>query len=150
MEEPTITLPELLRQDRRYRVEAYAFVFEALRYGQERLGLGQNHPAKRTGKRPRNKPASDDAPAETERHLTGQELCEAIRAFAIEQYGYMAKCVLNNWGVRETGDFGEIVYNLIRTGEMRKTDSDSREDFNNVYDFDEAFKNDFKIEVPSA
>ncbi len=72
---------------------------------------------------------------EKERHLTGQELCQAIREFAIEQYGYMALTVLNSWGVKCTGDFGEIVYNLIDIEQMRKTKDDRREDFDDVYDF---------------
>ena len=83
-----------------------------------------------------------------ERHVTGQELCEAIRRYALEQYGYMAKTVLNSWGLHSTSDFGEIVFNLIRVGQMRKTPSDTRVDFDNVYDFDTALKQDFKITPP--
>ena len=59
-----------------------------------------------------------------EQHVTGQELCEAIRRYALEQYGYMAKTVLNSWGIHGTSDFGEIVFNLIRIGQMRKTPSE--------------------------
>jgi uncharacterized repeat protein (TIGR04138 family) len=87
---------------------------------------------------------------ECERHVTGQELCEAIRRYALEQYGYMAKTVLNSWGLRNTSDFGEIVFNLIRVGQMRKTPSDTRVDFDNIYDFDTALKQDFKITPPGA
>jgi len=78
-------------------------------------------------------------------HVSGQELCDAIRRLALQQYGYMAKTVLNNWGLRRTGDFGEIVFNLIRIGQMRKTTQDVREDFNDVYDFETAFREEFKI-----
>ena len=49
--------------------------------------------------------------------------------------GYLAKHVLNHWGVRSTGDFGEIVFNLIEIGQMRKTPDDRREDFDDVFDF---------------
>jgi uncharacterized repeat protein (TIGR04138 family) len=63
-------------------------------------------------------------------------------------YGYMSKTVLNSWGIRTTGDFGEIVFNLIKIGKMRKTPDDCREDFENVYDFDEAFERGFKITLP--
>ena len=59
---------------------------------------------------------------EGERHITGQQLCEAIRKYALEQYGFMAKTVLNSWGVFSTGDFGEIVYNLIRIKHMKRSD----------------------------
>jgi uncharacterized repeat protein (TIGR04138 family) len=82
---------------------------------------------------------------EPQRHVTGQDLCEAIRRYALRQYGYMAKTVLNSWGVCSTGDFGELVYNLIRIGRMRKTKEDRREDFDDQYDFRTAFQEDFKF-----
>jgi uncharacterized repeat protein (TIGR04138 family) len=47
-----------------------------------------------------------------------------------------------------TSDFGEIVFNLIRIGQMRKTPSDTRVDFENVFDFDAALKQEFKIKPP--
>ena len=98
--------------------------------------------AKRSRGRTRSRPA--------ERHVTGQELCEAIRRYALEQYGYMAKTVLNSWGIHGTGDFGEIVFNLIRIGQMRKTPDDRREDFDNVYDFDDRLQQEFKIAPPEG
>jgi uncharacterized repeat protein (TIGR04138 family) len=143
MSETAQKIAELARQDRRYRFEAYAFVFEALGYAHQALGMGA---AKKSGSAARKKSKSAAAEEEPENHLTGQQLCEAIRLYALEQYGYMAKCVLNNWGVRTTGDFGEIVFNLIRIGEMRKTKDDRREDFDDVYDFETALRHDFRIE----
>jgi uncharacterized repeat protein (TIGR04138 family) len=89
-------------------------------------------------------PALDDEEKGPQRHVTGQELCEAIRRYALDQYGMMALTVLNSWGIRSTGDFGEIVFNLIRIGRMRKTKHDRREDFENVYDFATAFQ-EYKI-----
>ena len=80
----------------------------------------------------------DDLAEGPERHVSGQDLCEAIRRYALSQYGLLAKSVLNHWGVHSTNDFGEIVFNLIDIGQMRKTGADRREDFNNVYDFAEA------------
>src|SRR5262245_45106149 len=109
-------LAELIRRDRRYNFEAYRFVFEALRYAQEQMGLGQAR-------------SDSESEEEEERHVTGQQLCEAIRQYAVAQYGMLAKNVLNTWGVRATSDFGEIVFNLIDIGQMKKTDSDRREDF---------------------
>ena len=130
-------------RDKRYALDAYVFVFEALKYAQEELGLGTERPSDeaeesdefRGGEQRRQPP----------RHLTGQELCEAIRRFALEQYGFMAKCVLNSWGITRTGDFGEIVYNLIKIGQMRKTKQDRREDFDDVFDFETALVQEFKI-----
>ncbi len=62
----------------------------------------------------------------------------------------MAKCVLNSWGVNSTGDFGEIVFNLIGIGQMRKTSEDRREDFEDVFDFDTDLKQSFKITRPDS
>ena len=97
---------------------------------------------------PRRRGESEEEPSDAERHVTGQQLCEAIRQFALEQYGYMAKDVLASWGIHKTGDFGEIVFNLIRIGQMRKTPDDRREDFDDVYDFETAFRRGFKITPP--
>jgi uncharacterized repeat protein (TIGR04138 family) len=77
--------------------------------------------------------------------VTGQELCEAIRRFALDQFGYMAKTVFHQWGIRSTGDFGEIVYNLIRIRQMRKTREDRREDFDDVFDFDQGLVEAFRF-----
>lgn len=138
-------LAELLDEDKRYDVAAYEFVFNALHYAQEVLQMGTERPSEPTG-------LSDDEPEEEmdepQQHVTGQELCEAIRQYAIRQYGYMAKTVLNSWGIHTTGDFGEIVFNLIRFGRMRKTPDDRREDFDDVYDFETAFEQEFKIVPP--
>jgi uncharacterized repeat protein (TIGR04138 family) len=137
MLDPSHPITELLKTDRRYTFEAYVFLFESLQYAQTVLHMGADRPTE---------PAEEnDAPPGQHRHVTGQELCEAIRRFALEQYGYMAKTVLNSWGIRGTSDFGQIVFNLIRIGQMRKTPSDAQVDFDNIYDFDVAFQQQFKI-----
>jgi uncharacterized repeat protein (TIGR04138 family) len=124
---------QLLKRDTRYKLEAYQFVRDALSYAHDELGMGQAA-----------QPSEPDDP-QPEAHLTGQQLCEAIRVYAIEQFGLMSRVVLNNWGISRTGDFGEIVYNLIDIGLMKKSESDRREDFDDVYAFDEAFDRHFKI-----
>jgi uncharacterized repeat protein (TIGR04138 family) len=129
MLDPEHPLAELLCRDRRYRLDAYVFVFEALRFAQEELGNGHNRPD--GGGEAAGEGAGDEV-----RHVTGQQLCEAIRRYALQQYGALAKNVLNHWGVHSTGDFGEIVFNLIDLGSMKKTDSDRREDFDDVFDFE--------------
>jgi uncharacterized repeat protein (TIGR04138 family) len=134
-------LAELLEEDPRYKVGAYEFIFDALAYAQNVLHMGTESASEPVGE-------TDEDPDEPQQHVTGQELCEAIRQFALQQYGFMAKTVLNNWGIHTTGDFGEIVFNLIRFGRMRKTPHDRREDFDDVYDFDAAFQQEFKITPP--
>ena len=144
-EESSQSIAELLRRDRRYAFEAYAFVFESLEYAHRVLGMGTDPPAKPTaGKTP-----SQQEPESPEHHLTGRELCFAIRHFAQDQFGYMARCVLNSWGVYSTSDFGEIVYNLIRIEQMRKTGSDRREDFDNVFNFEAELERNFEIKIPN-
>ena len=141
MLDPNHQLALLLKEDRRYRLDAYLFVFEALSYAQDVMGLGTESASE---------PAveiDDEEDEGPQRHVTGQELCEAIRRFALQQYGLMAKTVLESWGIRRTGDFGEIVFNLIRIGRMRKTPHDRREDFDDVYDFETAFREEFKIKM---
>ena len=140
MLDPAHPLAELLQRDRRYHFDAYVFIFEALRYAQEKLGMGRPQPSIAEGE-------EADEP-EGEQHVTGQELCEAIRQYALQQYGYMAKPVLNHWGIHSTGDFGEIVFNLIEIGQMRKTDHDRREDFENVFDFDSDLARNYQITLP--
>lgn len=135
---------DLLRRDRRYRPEAYQFVWEALNFAQTELKMGKpslSEPAAGEEGESRSKP---------ERHVTGQELCEAARQYALRQYGMLAKTVLNSWGITSTSDFGEIVFNLIGIGHMRKTPEDRREDFDNVYDFDEAIEGQFRITWPES
>jgi uncharacterized repeat protein (TIGR04138 family) len=125
---------KLLCEDRRYKLEAYEFVRLGLSYAQEVLELGGEEAGP---------PPADGRPRP--RHVTGQDLCWALRELAQEQYGRLAKLVLADWGIRSTSDFGEIVYNLIRIGEMSKSDSDRRADFNAVYDFQEALVRQFVI-----
>lgn len=144
MSESTSLWTELLAHDKRYRPEAYLFVFESLEFAQRVLGMGQS-PGDDD-----DEPADEpDEPSERpERHLTGQELCDAARVYALDQYGYLAKSVLNSWGIYTTGDIGEIVYNLIRIGRMKKTPSDRREDFDDVFDFETELRKNFSIELP--
>lgn len=119
---------DLLEHDQRFKFEAYQFVRESLSYAHDVLRVSDD-------------PAFGD---DESRHMTGQQLCEACRRYALEQYGFLSKLVLNDWGIFNTGDLGEIVYNLIRIEQMRKSDSDRREDFDDVFAFDTAFEPEFE------
>jgi len=109
-------------KDPRYRREAYLFVKEAL-----------DHTQRMIGKQNRGRL----------RHVTGQELLAGIRDFALAQYGPMAMTLLEEWGIRKCGDFGNIVFNMVDVGWLARTDKDSRADFEAGYDFIEAFRNPF-------
>ena len=77
-----------------------------------------------------------DAP---HRHVSGAQLCEGLRDYALQQYGLLARTVLRRWGVTRCEDFGRIVFTLIDHDLMQKTDDDTIDDFCDVFDFDEAF-----------
>ncbi len=143
---------KLVQDDPRYKLEAYDFVRRALAYAQDELMMESETPEVENGLRNEDDAgqADYDESGGTERHLTGQQLCEAIRRYALDQFGYMAVVVLKNWGITTTSDFGEIVYNMIRVEQMRKSPQDRREHFDDVYDFDQAFYQNFRIQPPSA
>ena len=147
MRDEVVSLHRLLKQDPRYPLDAYLFVREALSFAADELNLGSprfEEPVLELEEGP-----SDDE-ALLERHLTGQELCEAIRQYAINQFGYMAQVVLRNWGICSTGDFGNIVYNMIDVGLMKKSPQDCRTHFDDVYDFEDVFDRQFEMRMSDS
>ena len=108
----------LLQKDDRFDAEAYNFVYEALDFTLKHVIQSAS---------PQNQ------------HVSGQELLEGVRRYSIEQFGCLARTVLETWGVTETENFGEIVFNLVEHDLMGKQDSDCIEDFRDLYDFSEAF-----------
>jgi len=96
-----------------YKPEAYLFVLQGMSYAQTH----RDHPG----------------------HLGGQEFARHLAEFGRKAYIFLFKEVLSEWGVRETMDFGRIVYGLIEMGQMSKLPEDSIEDFRKVYDFEEEF-----------
>ncbi len=77
------------------------------------------------------------------RHITGQELAEGLRKWLLEQYGPMAKTLLETWGIHSTEDFGHIVFTLVDYGILAKNESDTIDDFKDIYDFATAFEYPF-------
>lgn len=82
---------------------------------------------------------------EKDRHISGQQLSEGLREFALMQWGLLARTVLSRWGIHCTMDFGRMVFAMVENGRLQKTDRDSQEDFRNVFDFKAAFERDYKI-----
>ena len=108
----------LLRNDRRFDAEAYNFIYEALDFTLKNVvsqGSGCSQ------------------------HVKGQELLEGVKRYSIDQFGCLAQTVLEAWGVKNTGDFGRMVFNLVEYDLMGKQDGDRLEDFEDLYDFEEAF-----------
>lgn len=113
-------LTKVLKKDPRYKREAYFFIYEALDFTVTKLG--------------------------EKRHVSGKELLEGIREYAIDKFGLLVRSVFDEWGVTTCEDFGQIVFNLVDHDLMGKTDSDSREDFKNGYDFTDAFEKNVSID----
>jgi uncharacterized repeat protein (TIGR04138 family) len=153
MNTPLQAMRDLLEEDKRFKLEAYQFIRESLQFAHENLDLLRSESAAHETQVAEGDPPLPDPPLPDSqpggqpapKHVTGQQLCEACRRYAIEQYGYLAKMVLANWGIRSTGDFGDLVYNLIRIEQMRKSDTDRREDFDDAYCFDDAFEPQFEF-----
>ena len=80
---------------------------------------------------------------QTPRHVTGEELAESARLLALDRFGPLARTVLEHWGILSTGDIGEIVFLLIDHGVLTKEESDSREDFDGLYSFEQAFEAEY-------
>jgi uncharacterized repeat protein (TIGR04138 family) len=139
----TVNFDEIVEKiaqlDQRYAREAYHFVREALDHTQQSV-----HKSARP---------SRDLP---DRHVTGQQLLEGIRLYALNTFGPMTLFALHEWGVRSCADFGELVFNLVEYGQgmFGKTDQDSRDDFRPGYDFQLAFRHPFlptaKISPPTT
>lgn len=87
-------------------------------------------------------------PGQGPRHVSGQQLCWALRDLALESWGPLAGLVLRRWNIRGTRDFGEMVFLLVELGLMGKQESDRIEDFDHVFDLDDALSR-YEI-VPDA
>jgi uncharacterized repeat protein (TIGR04138 family) len=111
-------------KDARYNSDAYFFLREALDFTVKSL--------KKTGHG-------------AERHVSGRELLEGFRQFALQEFGPLALTVLNAWGLQRTEDVGEQVFNLVESGRLGKTEKDSRADFAAGYDFSDAFAKPYEV-----
>jgi uncharacterized repeat protein (TIGR04138 family) len=127
------TMSRAIERDVRYHPNAYQFVYAALRYTQQCLERSVT-------------PGMENVDA----HISGPELLEGIRGFALNQFGLMTRTVFRRWGIRSTDDFGNIVFELIQRGEMSKTERDQLSDFFDVYDFADVFDRNYHVEVQRA
>ncbi len=116
--EKTESILRICRGDGRYAPQAYYFVFDALDYTIQRM--------------------------HKMRHVTGSELLEGVRLYATENFGFLARSVLEEWGVCSTEDLGNIVFNLVEGELLSRTETDTRADFVDVFDFDDAFDQSFR------
>ena len=116
------TLEEILHDDPRYAKNAYYFVRKALDFTVKRIAEKARRPVQ---------------------HISGGQMLEGFRIYALEEFGPMASTVLESWGLHETMDVGALIFNLVEHGVLGKTEKDSREDFKDVYTFVDAFEKPF-------
>jgi len=114
-------LEQIAAEDGRYKPPAIRFVYEGLGY---------------TAKNVATEP----------KHVSGKTLCEGLKKLALEKWGRLAMLVLNTWGVKTTRDFGEIVWLMIQHEWMSAQPTDSIDDFNDVFNFKTAFKDQFEFQ----
>ena len=106
---------QICGKDQRYKPDAYEFLLRGLTFTQSKL--------------------------KRKSHVSGSELACGLRDYAIDQYGALARSVLSHWGINQTRDFGNIVFNMIEHKLLSRNDKDCLADFNAVYDFEAAFAN---------
>ena len=141
-------LDQIVLKDPRFHRDAYMFIREALDHTQR---MGNKGSKSEKGEKSESRHVSSDEPAEGKVcHVTGQELLAGVRAYALDQYGPMTLTVLNEWGVHQCEDFGELVFNMVENHLLAKTKNDSREDFKGGYDFTEAFRQPFLPSTKAA
>jgi uncharacterized repeat protein (TIGR04138 family) len=121
-------LDSIVTSDPRYQREAYIFLRDALDFTTK---------------------AQKKAKGTTIRHVSGPELLQGVRQYALKEFGPLVITVFDSWGIRSTEDVGHMVFNLINAGIFGKTDEDSINDFKNIYDFQEAFVKPFAPEKKS-
>jgi len=121
-------LDSMVASDPRYQRNAYVFLRDALDFT--------------TKQQKKIKGA-------TVRHVSGPELLDGVRQYALKEFGPMVMTVFDNWGVHSCEDIGNMVFNLIDAGIFGKTAEDSIEDFKNVYDFKETFVKPFAPAKPA-
>jgi uncharacterized repeat protein (TIGR04138 family) len=111
-------LENIIALDPRFQRDAYVFMREALDFTQKLISRENQGKV---------------------RHVSGQELLDGLRQYALQQFGPMTVTVFEEWGIRTCPDFGEIVFNMVEIGLLAKTEKDTRADFKNGYDFTDAF-----------
>jgi uncharacterized repeat protein (TIGR04138 family) len=119
---------KLAGEDGRYSPEAFEFLF---------AGLDQAV-----------KLAGRDAAQGASRHVSGQELLEGMKHYARELFGPLAAYVWRSWGIRNTRDWGNIVFLLVEAELLNRQEGDTIQDFEGTLDFDEFFVTSYQPELP--
>src|SRR4051794_2355952 len=85
-----------------YPMDAYIFVQQGLSYTVEKIH------------------GSAGRKREEITHVSGQQLCDGLREYALSKWGMLSRTVLERWNISGTFDFGRIVFAMVDHGFMRK------------------------------
>lgn len=116
------SVASILKRDQRYEGQAYLFLKDALDFTLKRFA---------------------EQEAGRSRHVTGKELLEGFRDHALDQYGPMAATLMEEWGIRECRDVGNMVFRLIEEQVFGKQETDKPEDFDGWFHLDQALREPF-------
>ena len=117
----------IVKRDPRFHPAAYIFLKEALDFTLKKIMESNQGRA---------------------RHVSGAELLHGFRELALQQFGPMANTLLSEWGLHKCADVGDMVFLLIEEQVFGKQDSDTKEDFADVYSFHQAFVLPFQPQSP--
>lgn len=112
---------EIVAHDPRFRPEAYFFTLESLTYA-----LEKNRKEGQFG------------------HIDGRQLLLHLKDHAEEQFGFLGTVVFHEWGLKSTADFGDIVFNLADARLLSKQETDTKDDFADVFEFS-VFEDEFHL-----
>ena len=136
-EKPLKPLEQIVEEVGLYPIEAYEFIHSGLAYTVQKIHGQIKDPTKLKMEEKKSY------------HVSGRDLSEGLREFALLRWGMLARTVLKRWNITRTEDFGRIVFSLVENGHMSKTENDTIEDFKNVFDFATAFDENYRIPTKS-
>ena len=112
----------IVRKDPRFAERAYSFLKDALDFTMQRVEERENG---------------------SQRHVSGQELLEGFRDYALAQFGRIFKTlhVLSNGK-----NVGEMVFLLIEEDVFSKQPEDSLDDFKGFMSFRKAFEEPYEFQ----
>ncbi len=108
------TIEAIRRTDARFAADAYVLVLDAV---QEAVAM-------------RGRPG----------HVHARDVVAALVRLVRARLGVMGWTVLESWGVRTTGDVGDIVFHLVEAGVLARREEDRREDFDDQLDLRHALE----------
>lgn len=118
-----IAVSKIIEKDPRFSIKAYHFLREALDFTLSRI-MKDNH--------------------DNMRHVSGVELLDGFKDFALDQFGPMTATVMREWGIKNGYHVGEMVYALISEEVFSQQEGDSINDFKGFMSFKDAFEKPFQ------